>query len=77
MLKLYQGNKWVRGDGMSENQAELNLKDFDKAYAELKKLLKQSSDADIEEYIRISKEQAYVEDEEKLRQQFYEIRDAE
>jgi hypothetical protein len=77
VLKLYQGNKWVRSDGMSENQAELNLKDFDKAYAELKKLLKQSSDADIEEYIRISKEQAYVEDEEKLRQQFYEIRDAE
>lgn len=62
---------------MSKNQAELNLKDFDKAYAELKKLLKQSSDADIEEYIRISKEQSYVEDEEKLRQQFYEIRDAE
>jgi hypothetical protein len=59
------------------NQADLNLKDFDKAYAELKELLKRSSNADIEEYIRISKEQSYVQDEDKLRQQFYEIRDEE
>lgn len=60
---------------MSKNQAELNLENFYKTFDDLKKLLKQSSDSDIEEYIRISKEQSYVEDEEKLRQLFYEIRD--
>jgi hypothetical protein len=62
---------------MSKNQAELNLEDFNKAYAELKELIKRSSDADIEEYIRISKQESYVKDEDKLRQQFYEIRDQE
>lgn len=60
---------------MGENQAEKNLSQWMEACENLKSLLKNSSDDDIEEYIQITKKQSYVKDENKLRKQFFEMRD--
>lgn len=59
---------------MSQNEAEANWTRFNEVYGSLKKILKRSSDEEIEGYIDTCKKEHFVDDEQKLRQLFYDIK---
>jgi hypothetical protein len=58
-----------------ENQAEENLQEYLKVYEELKKLIKQADDKEMETYIQLTMNQSRVDSEDSLRKLFYKIRE--